>query len=95
MSKLLPDLPNVRYVRVSDEGKDLNLFRLDGDDKEIEHTIAHMKEVYSKISDTVVVEFMSKEDVRIFEWKFISKNCVPWEKAKKKFKTFESVLMWN
>lgn len=93
---LLPELPNIRYVRVRDEeGKNLNLFRFDGSDEEVAHAIEHIRATFDKSDKRVTIDFMSKKDAVKVEWDFIINNCVPWEEAKKYLKNFEVVLSWN
>lgn len=92
---MLPELPNIRYVRVSENGKDLNLFRLDGTEEELEHALTHMVETYQHINPALEITIMPREEALKIEWKFVSKTCIPWELAKKKLKGFEVALNWN
>lgn len=93
---LLPELPNVRYIRIRDvDGNDINLFRLDGNDEDVAHAIEHMQASYSRSNTEVSIEFMDKKDALCIEWGFIMNTCVPWEEAKKYIKDFEVAISWN
>ncbi len=92
---LLPALPNIRYVRISENGEPINLFRLDGTDEELDHAVAHMRETYAYVNPNITIELMDKYEALCIEWRFISQTCVPWEEAKKKLEHFEVALQWN
>ncbi len=92
---LLPALPNIRYIRLLKHGKPLDLFRLDGTDEELDHALAHMRDVYSYTDPELTVLLLDKYEGLELEWQFIYETCIPWEDAQNTLEGFEVSINWN